>query len=169
LRLSSILDPDCIVLDVGSGSKGEVLARLADPIARTRPDLDAAAIRAELVRRESESSTAIADGIAIPHARPEGRDVVTASFGRAPAGLDFDSIDGKPTTILFVLISPAANPEAHGKWLAHVARVLGDASTRHRLLEATTPQDVLDALDERERALEEADPAVRRAAPAGGR
>jgi PTS system fructose-specific IIC component len=157
LRLSSILDPASIVLDVGSGPKHEILARLAAPLAKARPDLDAAAITRELVRRENESSTAIADGIAIPHARPERGDVVTATFGRAPEGVDFDSIDGRPTTVFVVLVSPVSQPELHVQWLSHVARVLSDADTRRRLLEAAAAEDVLAVLDERERAIEEAE------------
>lgn len=159
MRLSSILDPACIVLDVGDGSKHDVLSRIAAPIAKLRPDLDGAAILADLDRREAESSTAIADGIAIPHARPEGQQTVTAGFGRAPQGLDFDSIDGRPTTILVVLVSPPAKPELHVQWLSHVARVLSDASTRRRILEAASAEAILRIVNEREDAIEEADSA----------
>jgi len=166
LRLSSILDPACIVLDVGAGPKHDVLARLAAPIAKVRPDLDAAAIFRELVRRENESSTAIADGIAIPHAKPEGEQAVTATFGRAPLGVEFDSIDGRPTTVFVVLVSPPSNPELHVQWLSHVARVLADADTRHRLLEAPGAREILSIIDERERAIDEAEAAAHSAAKA---
>jgi mannitol/fructose-specific phosphotransferase system IIA component (Ntr-type) len=154
VRLASILDPSCIVLDVGRGSKRDVLARLAGPNTDHRTDLDAAAILDELERRERESSTAIADGIAIPHARPDSRDTVTASFGRSAQGIDFDSLDGKPTTLIMVLVSPSSNPPLHVAWLSHVARVLADGETRRRLLEASTTADVLAAIEDRERALE---------------
>lgn len=150
MRLSSILDPGCIVLDVGAGSRREVLGRLAAPIARVRTDLDGAALVTELERREEESSTAIADGIAIPHARPDCRDEVSAALGLAPTGLDLGSLDGRPTTILVVLVSPLANPAQHGLWLAHIARVLTDATTRQRLLAATDGAAVLEILHERE-------------------
>lgn len=155
MRLSTILDPSCVVLDVGRGSREDVLARLAAPIAALRPDLDGASILAELVRRETESSTAIADGIAIPHAKPDGRDVVTASFGRSREGVDFESLDGKPTRLLVVLVSPASNPAVHVMWLAHVARVLADAPTRAALLEAGSVDDVLAILARRESAFDD--------------
>jgi len=154
VRLSTILDPRCVVLDVGAGPRHDVLARLAAPIAAVRPDLDGAAILAELERRERESSTAIADGIAIPHAKPDGIDVVTAAFGRSPGGVEFDSLDGKPTQLLVVLVSPAANPSLHVQWLAHVARVLADASTRRRLLEATSVQEIFEVIRRREETFE---------------
>jgi mannitol/fructose-specific phosphotransferase system IIA component (Ntr-type) len=164
VRLSSILDPGCVLLDVGGGSKADVLARLAAPIARRRSDLDGTALLAELVRREEESSTAIADGIAIPHARPACRPEVTAAFGRAPSGVDFDSLDGRPTRLLFVVISPASEPELHGRWLAHIARVLSDPATRAALLEASSEAEVLDVLRHREEAIEATEPVAAKAA-----
>jgi mannitol/fructose-specific phosphotransferase system IIA component (Ntr-type) len=167
LRLSSILDPACIVLDVGSGPKPDILARLAAPIAKAHPDLDAAAILAELIRRENESSTAIADGIAIPHARPAHGTEVAATFGRAPKGVDFDSIDGRPTTVFVVLLSPVSQPELHVQWLSHVARVLSDADTRRRLLEAAGADEILAILDEREHAIEVTESGARLRAKAG--
>lgn len=154
MRLSTILDPTCIVLDVGPGPRSDVLARLAAPIAALRPDLDGAAILAELERRERESSTAIADGIAIPHAKPDGRNVITAGFGRSPGGVDFESLDGKPTRLLVVLVSPASNPSLHVQWLAHVARVLADASTRRQLLAAASISDLFEVIRRREEILE---------------
>ena len=157
MRLSTILDPSCIVLDVGAVSRRDVLARLARPIAKQRPDLDGAAILAELERRELESSTAVADGIAIPHAKPDGRNVVTAGFGRSLDGVDFDSLDGKPTRLLVVLVSPASNPTLHVKWLAHVARLLADAPTRRQLLEATSEAEILEIFHRREDFLESED------------
>lgn len=162
MRLSSILDPASVVLDVGSGSKDDVLARLAAPIARARPDLDASAVLAELVRREHESSTAIADGIAIPHARPDtSAHRVTATFGRSPAGVDFDSIDGLPTTLFVVLVSPVSEPELHVQWLSHVARVLSDPDTRRRLLDARASSEILAILEAREQAIDQAEAAPR--------
>lgn len=156
MQISSILHPDDIVLDVGSGAKRDVLAHLVAAMAAHRPALDADRLLDDLVRREDESSTAIADGIAIPHSRTEGKndDEVVAAFGLSTTGVDFDSLDGQPTRFLMVLVSPASRPELHVAWLAHVARLLGDEPTRRRLLEATTAADVLDVLGQRERALE---------------
>jgi len=153
MRLASILAPSCVVLDVGGGSKQDVLTRLAAPIAAVRPDLEEASLAADLVRREEASSTAIADGIAIPHAKGSAG-VVTASLGLAPGGLDFDSLDGKPTRVLVALISPASDPSLHVRWLAHIAAVLGDAGLRERLLAAGDAAEVLRLLAAREQALE---------------
>ncbi|HEY2773938.1 MAG TPA: PTS sugar transporter subunit IIA [Candidatus Binatia bacterium] len=156
MRLSTILDPSCIVLDVAGGAKKDVLSRIAAPIVARRPEFDGDAVVAELVRREEESSTAIADGIAIPHARPKTGGPSAAGLGRAPRGIDFDSMDGRPTTLLMVLVSPVGGDGDHVAWLAHVARVLGDAATRRRILEAASERDVMDVIERRERELDDA-------------
>jgi mannitol/fructose-specific phosphotransferase system IIA component (Ntr-type) len=129
---------------------------VAAPILVRRPDLDGPAVVAELIRREEESSTAIADGIAIPHAKPAGPNVVTAGFGRSLTGVDFDSLDGKPTTLIVAIVSPASNPELHVKWLSHIARVLSDPETRKAILAATSVAQLLDALRRREQTFDDA-------------
>lgn len=151
-RLASILAPSCILLDVGRGTRRDVLARIAAAVAGCRSDLDEDALLDELLRREEASSTAIADGIAIPHARPGHGTVATACLARSPQGVDFDSLDGKPTQLLLALVSPADDSALHVRWLAHVARILGDAPTRARLLAATSREEVLRILEEREHA-----------------
>jgi mannitol/fructose-specific phosphotransferase system IIA component (Ntr-type) len=166
VRLRTILDPGSVVLDVGTGSKKDVLERLVTPILARRTDLDGPAILAELVGREIESSTAIADGIAIPHARPDIR-TVTAAFGLSREGIAFDSLDGRPTQLLFVLLSPATDSQIHVRWLSHIARVLADSPTRARLLDATSSEEVLAVFEEREDAIEMHDREAARAALKG--
>jgi PTS system fructose-specific IIC component len=155
VRLATILDPACVVLDVGAGTKSEILARLAAPLVRAHPGLDSRAVLTELERRESECSTAIADGIAIPHARTTSSHVA-AVLGRAPAGIDFASLDGKPTTLIVVLVTPVSDPDLHSAWLAHIARVLSDGATRRALLDASSIEGIFDTIGRREVSFEEA-------------
>lgn len=154
MRLATILDPSCVILDVGKGDKREILGRLAAPLADRHPDLDHDALLRELVAREEASSTAIADGIAIPHAKAPTGDSMAACFGRSPSGVDFDSLDGKPTRFLVVLVSPKSRPELHVAWLAHVAGLLARAEVRSGLLAAATVEDVLATLGAAEAARE---------------
>jgi mannitol/fructose-specific phosphotransferase system IIA component (Ntr-type) len=74
--------------------------------------------------------------------------------------VDFDSLDGRPTTLLVVLVSPADDPSQHVTWLAHVARVLADKPTRRQLLEATSAEQILEVLAEREKTFESAAAAI---------
>lgn len=128
------------------GTKREALAQLSAPIASRRSDIDAADLLDALVKREEASSTAIADGIAIPHAKVQHGNKVIACFGRSLGGIDFESVDGRPTQLFFVLVSPASDPSLHVQWLAHIAGLLGSRSVREALMKARTEQEVLDVL-----------------------
>ena len=66
-----------------------------------------------------------------------------AAFGRAPEGLDFESVDGQPTRLFFLLVSPASHPSLHLRWLAHIAGLLKNADFRRDILEAESAEDVL--------------------------
>ena len=148
MRLSTILDPSCVILDVGQGSKHDILARLAAPIAALKTDLNADAVISDLDKREAASSTAIADGIAIPHAKSDSRDMVTASFGRSREGVDFDSIDQQPTHHFFLLVVPDHSGGQYLKALARISRFFRDPSFRQMLNDADSLEDVVRIIEE---------------------
>ncbi len=153
MRIREILDPECIVLDISGSSKAEILRQLAEPVAR-RQKVDLDRLVASLLQREETSTTAIADGIAIPHARLDTGDRVLCGLGRSSKGLDFQSVDGNPTQIFFVLVSPESHPSAHLRWLAHLAMMLKNPDFRRALIEAKTPEDVLSVIENEEKAIE---------------
>ena len=124
LRIRDILEPRRVQLHVAGSNKREILANLVAPIAATHPGIDSTALVETLLEREQTSSTAIADGIAIPHGRHAIGDKVVCAFGRNRDGVEFDSIDGLPTQIFFVLVSPESRPTLHLRWLAHLAVLL---------------------------------------------
>ncbi len=152
LRIRDILDPKRAQLHVAGHSKREILTALVDPIAGTHPTIDIGALVESLLEREQTSSTAIADGIAIPHARHSAGDNVVCAFGRNRDGLDFDSIDGTPTRIFFVLVSPETRPKLHLRWLAHLCKLLANPEFRDTLLSADSPEAVIAAIEHAEQA-----------------
>lgn len=151
MRLATILAPGCVVLDLHGGSKRGALAQLAALIAGQCSDIDATDLLEALVKREEASSTAIADGIAIPHAKVQHGSTVVSCFGRSRLGIDFESVDGRPTQLFFVLVSPACDPSLHVQWLAHIAGLLGNPAVRKALLDATTVEEVFEVLEREER------------------
>jgi len=152
LRIRDILDPRRVQLHVTGAGKREILASLVAPIAVTHPSIDPGALVDTLLEREQTSSTAIADGIAIPHGRHSVGDKVVCAFGRNRDGVDFDSIDGTPTRIFFVLVSPESRPTLHLRWLAHLAVLLRNSEFRETLLSADSPEAVLAAIEHAEQA-----------------
>ena len=86
-----------------------------------------------LMARESLGSTAIGQGIAIPHAKSECVDKLVAAFGLSKKGVDFDSLDGEPAYIFFLLVAPQDSAGPHLKALARISRLLKDKYFRDTL------------------------------------
>src|SRR5262249_14339266 len=99
-------------------------------------DLDKVRLVGALEERERLNSTALGDGVAIPHGKLPGIRRVFAAFARSRAGVDFQSLDGKPTHLFFLLVAPEDSAGAHLKALARISRLLKDPDFRNRLLAA---------------------------------
>lgn len=127
---------ELIAADVVGATKADVLRELAEHLAGQYPQINAAALVNVLWDRERLGSTAIGDGIAIPHGKIAGLTGVIAAFGRHRAGVEFESLDGKPTRLFFVLVAPEDSVGQHLKALARVSRLLKDAAFRERLVDA---------------------------------
>jgi PTS system nitrogen regulatory IIA component len=136
MKVTDFLGPDMIVSDLRSETKSGVLAELAQHLASRMPGVDAEALRRVLEERELLASTAIGDGIAIPHGKLDAVGRLVGTLGRARAGIEFESIDGKPTHLVFMLVAPASSTGVHLKALARLSRLFRDADFRQRLMAA---------------------------------
>jgi PTS system nitrogen regulatory IIA component len=139
MKVVDFLSPGAVIPALAGASKAEVLAEMATFIAGQevgQPAIDAQVLRRVLEEREQLASTAIGDGIAIPHGKLDNIDRMVGVLGRSAAGLAFDSIDGKPTHIVFMLVAPSNSAGVHLKALARLSRLFRDAGFRQRLLEA---------------------------------
>jgi PTS system nitrogen regulatory IIA component len=133
MKILDILAPDAIIPAMRATTKSEALQELAALLARLHPQIDGARLVQVLLDREALGSTAIGEGIAIPHGKMPGVGNVVAAFGRSDSGLAFDSLDGKPTRLFFLLVAPEDSAGVHLKALARVSRLLKDKSFRDRL------------------------------------
>jgi PTS system nitrogen regulatory IIA component len=136
MKVTDFLGPEMIVADLVSTTKPAVLAELADHVARNMAGVDAATLRKVLEERELLASTAIGDGIAIPHGKLDAVGKLVGALGRARTGLEFESIDGQPTFLVFMLAAPAGSTGVHLKALARLSRLFRDADFRQRLMAA---------------------------------
>lgn len=148
MKIMDILVKDAILLDVGADAKPAILGRLASALAAAQPGLDPVRLLQVLSERESLQSTGIGDGVAIPHGKLPGLQHLLAAFARSRAGVDFESIDGQPTHLFFLLVVPEHSGGLHLKALARISRFFRDAAFRKALLEAETRDDVLRAIEE---------------------
>ncbi|MCP5058738.1 MAG: PTS sugar transporter subunit IIA [bacterium] len=148
MKIMDILVKDAVILDIESQEKDAVLLELAKRLAAAEPVLDEERLHKVLVEREALQSTGIGDGVAIPHGKLAGLSRLVASFARSKAGVDFQSIDGQKTHLFFLLVVPEHSGGQHLKALARISRFFRDASFRKALEEASTTEDVLQAIEE---------------------
>jgi PTS system nitrogen regulatory IIA component len=150
MKLTDILVRDACLVDLKGQTKPEVLAELADSLVAAVPSLDRAELYAMLIEREKLGTTAMGDGIAIPHARIEALDRVLAVFGLSRGGVDFDSLDGRPTNLFFLLVAPGREGSAHLLLLARLSRLLGVDAFRARLRDVKSTDELFRAIEEEE-------------------
>lgn len=142
MKITDIL-PEALVIPALAGrTKDDVLRELAERMAAYHSEIDAGRLVEVLWERERLGSTAIGDGIAIPHGKLPGLKAVRGAFGRHPDGIDFQSLDGKPSTLFFLLVAPEDSVGQHLKALARVSRLLKDPAFRSQLM-ATRDQGAL--------------------------
>jgi len=138
MKVIDFLAADAIVPSLEAKTKPAVLAELSAHMAKVVPGMEAETLRKVLEERELLASTAIGDGIAIPHGKLDSVGRLVGALGRAVDGIEFESIDGKPTYLIFMLVAPASSTGVHLKALARLSRLFRDAEFRKRLLAAPT-------------------------------
>jgi PTS system nitrogen regulatory IIA component len=136
MKIVDLIHRDMVIPDLAGTDKLGVLRELASQLARRSAKVDAGQLTKVLVEREDLASTAIGEGVAIPHGKLAMVGEIIACLGRSRAGVEFGSMDGQPTHLFFVMIAPENSTGAHLKALARISRVFKDPSFRKRLLEA---------------------------------
>ena len=142
MKITEILNPEMVIPGLKGTTKTDVLRELAEALAKKFPEIKLEQLTAVLAERERLGSTAIGDGIAIPHGKLPGVKKILGAFGRHPDGVDFESLDGNPTQLFFVLVAPEDSASLHLKALARVSRLLKDNAFRDRLLAAPDAAEI---------------------------
>ncbi len=152
MKLSELLVPELVLLPFEAEDKWLAISAMAR--AATAAGALAAARTAEaeeaLLVRERSMTTGMEHGIAIPHAAIDGIDEVIGVLGIAPGGIPFEALDGEPARIIVGLVIPRAKKLLHIKTLAEIAKLLGRAEVRQRLLACDSAEMVLAAIREGE-------------------
>jgi PTS system nitrogen regulatory IIA component len=136
MKIVDLIKRDMVVPALQATEKRAILEELAGYMASRHPRIDRAHLAKVLIEREQLASTAIGEGVAIPHGKLTTVGEIVACLGRAQAGVEFDSMDGQPTYLFFVLVAPDSSTGAHLKALARISRVFKDPEFRRRLLAA---------------------------------
>ena len=145
MKIVDFVGPELIVPQLTAHEKSAVIRELADHLAAhvTGPQkIDREVLARVLLERERLASTAIGEGVAIPHGKLDAVGKLVAVVGRAPEGVDFDSMDGRPTHLFFVLVAPENSTGVHLKALARISRLFKDPEFRTRLMQAKDGQEI---------------------------
>ncbi len=148
MKITDILSPEMVLPELKGASKPDVLRELAGYLASKYASLNAEILAAVLSERERLGSTAIGDGIAIPHGKIAGVDRIIGVFGRHRRGVDFDSLDGRATHLFFLLVAPEDSASLHLKALARVSRLMKDPAFRERLMSAPDAAEIFRLIKE---------------------
>ncbi|MFC1824801.1 PTS sugar transporter subunit IIA [Thermodesulfobacteriota bacterium] len=146
MKLSEILEVSNIIPDLKARDKKEALEELAEAVVSNKPALDKPSLVKILLERERLGSTGIGDGVAIPHGKFGGIVQPIVSFGRSLKGLDFESMDGQPAFLFFLLLAPENSANIHLKVLARIAKILKNSSLRKLLMEAGSGKELYETI-----------------------
>jgi mannitol/fructose-specific phosphotransferase system IIA component (Ntr-type) len=150
MTISSLLTPELVVPALLARTKAEALETLAAHVGRAHPQVDPRRLANALDERERQSTTALENGVAIPHVRLAGLSAPLAALARSTSGISCGAVDGRPTQLFLLLAVSAEQPGGLLKLLATGARLLSDARCRARLLEAPSAIELLAVLREHE-------------------
>ena len=148
MKITDFLTVQTVIPVLASRQKSDVLQELAARLAANYPFLDENKVFEVFCAREKISTTAIGEGVAIPHGKLPGVDRVMGVFARSPSGVDFASLDGEPTHLFFALIAPQDAAADHLKALARISRLLKDAGFRARLMKGGSVEELFSIIAE---------------------
>ena len=147
MKILEVLDKEAILVELKSDDKKGVLEELVTPAARIA-GVNHEEVMRVLLERERLGSTGIGGGIGIPHGKLKSLKSLMLGFGLSRKGVDFESMDGKPTHIFFLLVTPENSTGLHLKLLARISKILKNDLFKEKLLAATDSDEILSIIKE---------------------
>lgn len=148
MKIMDFLSKKAITANLKSSDKEGVIRELVDLLAAAEDIKNKEDLIKALLTRESLGSTGIGQGIGIPHAKSVNAKGLVAAFGLSQKGVNFDSLDGDPVYIFFLLIAPEESAGPHLKALARISRMLKDKFFREMLKKAGDEKEILRIIQE---------------------
>lgn len=152
MRITELLKKDSVSLGVKVESKDAAINYLVDLHARVGNITDKAVFKEGIVKREESGSTAIGEGIAIPHAKNKAVTKAGLAAMTVPEGVDYDSLDGQPTNLIFMIAAPEGGSDVHLEVLSRLSMLLIDEDFRKELLASKNVEEFLKVCDKYEAA-----------------
>ncbi|NHC38781.1 PTS transporter subunit EIIA [Bacillus sp. MM2020_1] len=147
MKITELLSINTILLNIEGNQKEETIDQLVEVLFKAGKISDRSEFKAAILKREEQSTTGIGDGIAIPHAKTKVVNEAAIVFGKSAAGVNYESLDGKPAHLFFMIAAPEGANNTHLEALARLSGLLMKAEVRYELLKATTPEEIIDTIN----------------------
>ena len=155
MKVSELLKPEFVIPQLKGETKEDVINELIDLFKNDPRVEDIEKVRTAVLEREKVMSTGVGKGFAIPHGKTNAVKEIVGAFGKISEGVDYDSLDGNPVQLIFLLVGKDNLISTHIKLLSRISRLMNKDDFRHRLSEANTADDIVKLFsDEEEHFLE---------------
>ena len=150
MKVSKFLKIDNIVPEITASKKTDVLKELAGIVTSNSSTLNYQKTLETLQQREDLCSTAMDEGVAIPHGKLRGISEIIIAFGKSTKGIDFDSLDNKPTSFFIMLLSPENSSKKHIQALAKISNIFKNKEFRDKILKLDNAEEILELITEKD-------------------
>ncbi len=150
MSISEVLRPELMKFDMEATDKKQAIQELAQLMWNHGYVEDLQGLVDATMEREAEYSTGIGMGVGIPHAKSAVVKQPVVAFGKSSKGIEFDSFDGEPVYLVFLIAVPEKSDKEHLNILSTLSRALMHEEVRDALMRATTPEEVIRAFQSKE-------------------
>ena len=150
MRITDLLNPGAIALDVKVSSKAAAIDTLVDLMDKSGNLSDKTTYKQAVLARESSSTTGIGEGIAIPHAKSGAVKKAGLAAMVVKSGVDYESLDGQPAHLFFMIAAPDTANDLHVEVLSRLATILMDGDFRQALIQAQSTEEFLQLINQTE-------------------
>lgn len=151
MKVTDILTEKFIIAELKSSQKNEAINELLDLFKTDERVLDFEKMKEPVLEREKIMSTGVGKGFAIPHGKTSGVKEILAAFGKSTKPIEYDSLDGKPVHLIFLLIGRENLVSAHIKLLSRISRMMNKDEFRQKLISAKSTVEILDYFGQEEK------------------
>ncbi|QOV12298.1 PTS fructose transporter subunit IIABC [Viridibacillus arvi] len=151
MKITDLLKKDTVIIDLAATSKPAAIEEMTKKLDEAGRLNSLAGYREAILKRESQSTTGIGEGIAIPHAKTDAVKTPSILFAKSVSGVDYESLDGQPAHLLFMIAASAGANNEHLETLSRLSSLLMDTKFRENLLAAQTPEDVINIINAKEK------------------
>lgn len=146
-EIIKIINPKCILVGMKAKNKEDIINQLVDLLHRNNEIEEKEKVLSEIMKREESMSTGLTDGLAIPHAKCDFVNSVKLAIGIIEDGIDFESIDGQPTTIITLILSPKSEHSAHLQVMSNISSIFSEQENREKIIKCKNSHEIMEFLE----------------------